>query len=1593
MAMNPLHGRSVIKLAIYEPGQEEKKATNFGGRGILLSSTEVGEIVRTKLPKNYKIATKNAEYFVNKTILFSICVKAEEVAGETEWKLNVDDPDGKFEVLARLFNGERVRILGEEKKIFKDFQTILGVFGFPPWLVHKSDRAKTFMARNLGKVPAPKEVEMQIFMASVPVAFPVVTFVVNGTPYEIRSFVAYRSGLLRDLVSSDTKREKFDLTGVYDGPVFGDVVKYLNGARIEMNQEKAETIMAAADIFELPEMRSLAEQYVSNLSAIQESLEKEEESVESVLQLQNILLGLSTENIGVVCQSILESKWCSNRDMSLELASVIVVIGDARPKLAPALALLVKSLVDRADENPQLADFGVLIRRRTVREPGCYRGPLAYHLYQLGLLCIGDIANVARAFLTLEASPAKAGLPRFPLDNSRHRMAAFLFWFLPELEEEGLDLAPLLMKTLQEPEGPRKFSLIADQLPPAPGTEQLAAKPPSKDAHKPWEIVNFDRLIANDWSLYKELRDKKIPGNQISQAICEDNVEELQRQLIVQGRGHNAKVAVSIFGNVTEVSLLAYSALCCSEKCLKFLLMNGAQVGQLEVMAAVYGGSNEIVRQLDLMPSADSSAPEKPRPRATPRLLKLTRGGMQKSELPVFYQASVPCDDLVTVAIASLHFDIFDWLMETQITNDKDVQETMIQRLNAAISTDNLHALAALIDSGITLDVGNPEEYDKSICLAARTGFGELFHMLMKFSQKRVKTTEFERSWNILLRKTFSSGCIRALRTLDEVCCIPSAVVRQGLPQCLEASVESGNIEMFKLALRLRQQFCPSASLASCLKGAVQNGFDDIIDAIISAEQAPRLRQAFDAVCKADNIELFDKLAIQKTATDFSALLDACISSQAWKVAAHILERCDCLITFETYKSLLRLPGKIPKRILELLIQATGKADRDGFLVLLLKEAVKQTKIQLVESLAPLCPPQASILKQAVEQGDVAIVRAIMSVDRYSGIEKDSLLSLAVERDNIEVFKALLSTDGLDRDFKAHSKLDCLTVAASMAHAGFIDLILTFLKTKEMLDIFMPNIHQALSMIGTGKISPKKASMHTKMVAESIYVIVKRCPTVNPNTLVLSKPPIIWAIEQGHFDLLQILIDNTKVDLNIVCLNRTPLMRSIEVQNLKATVMLLVDKLRPRLDINCRVEDGVTALYIACQAKSKAALVFLGHPAFDPSKHNCTACLCLAIRNRNAQLVEALLTFPQIDVSVVPPIGDLTWSPPLLQAIEIGDAKLAVRMVNHRSFHKDKSLVMSAIHMACVKDMVPVLSELLQQCDNNPNIQCYGQSLLMTAISASSVGAVEYILSHKGFNPSENDISECFEQALKNTKPNHDRIVGVLLDSGFVDINCVFADGETALTCGYITEGVIDKILKRPGIDLNVCNVNGKDAIAANVQRVPVVQKILADPRWEINRKRGPCENTALICLVYHLEAPDKTLELLLSMSEIDLNIQNAEGLTALMVAVLLGKWAIAKRLLSTGSCALDIRDNAGRSLMEILDMSAHNGLLTQETHAPTEVQEPPTPDKLATLFEQFAQEQAQREQRYLSESRIDPAAFGLTPIRRAPFIPPFLPR
>lgn len=114
---------------------------------------------------------------------------------------------------------------------------------------------------------------------------------------------------------------------------------------------------------------------------------------------------------------------------------------------------------------------------------------------------------------------------------------------------------------------------------------------------------------------------------------------------------------------------------------------------------------------------------------------------------------------------------------------------------------------------------------------------------------------------------------------------------------------------------------------------------------------------------------------------------------------------------------------------------------------------------------------------------------------------------------------------------------------------------------------------------------------------------------------------------------------------------------------------------------------------------------------------------------------------------------------------------------------------------------------------------------------------------------------------------------------------------------------------------------------------------------------------------MYRLEAPSTALDVLLSSRNIDVNVQNADGLTALMVAVLQGKWAIAKRLLATGSCILDICDNTGRSLMDILDVSTRNGLLTRETHAPTEIEERPTVDNLTALLERLKKQQAKWEE------------------------------
>lgn len=156
--------------------------------------------------------------------------------------------------------------------------------------------------------------------------------------------------------------------------------------------------------------------------------------------------------------------------------------------------------------------------------------------------------------------------------------------------------------------------------------------------------------------------------------------------------------------------------------------------------------------------------------------------------------------------------------------------------------------------------------------------------------------------------------------------------------------------------------------------------------------------------------------------------------------------------------------------------------------------------------------------------------------------------------------------------------------------------------------------------------------------------------------------------------------------------------------------------------------------------------------------------------------------------------------------------------------------------------------------------------------------------------------------------------------------------GNTALHEALVRKhlDIVKKLIEHTQLDVTLCNKNGKTALACAVEYCPEAISILLNAHpFDVNcvdiNGRTALHSACLRHNPYQETAP-QYLMTLLAVEDIDLDIQDTQGYTALMYAGKRKDVGIFKALLKAGADAT-LTNNAGQT---VLDMVSEDGYLAQ---------------------------------------------------------------
>ncbi|KAK8642877.1 hypothetical protein V6N13_012203 [Hibiscus sabdariffa] len=407
------------------------------------------------------------------------------------------------------------------------------------------------------------------------------------------------------------------------------------------------------------------------------------------------------------------------------------------------------------------------------------------------------------------------------------------------------------------------------------------------------------------------------------------------------------------------------------------------------------------------------------------------------------------------------------------------------------------------------------------------------------------------------------------------------------------------------------------------------------------------------------------------------------------------------------------------------------------------------------------------------------------------------------------------------------------------------------------------------------------------------------------------------AVREGNLEILKILL---KAGASQPACEEALLEASCHGQASLAELLMGSDLIRPHVAINalvtacCRGFVEVVNTLMKCGVDASAnhrQLLQSSKPSLYTNV-DCTA-LVAAVVCRQVAVVRLLLQ-AGIPTDIKVSLGAWSWDTTTGEELRVG-AGLA------------EPYAISWCAVEYFEDSGAILRMLLQHFTlETPH---YGRTLLHYAILCGSTGAVKVLLSC-GAN------AECPVKTLKTEfRPIHlaarlglSETLQSLIDSG-CDVNSKTDSGDTALMiCAKYKHGECLRVLTGAGADFGLVNISGQSAslIASSNRWLLSFQQAVLDV---IKVRRIPKSSNVSVFspLMFVAETGDvEALKALIGSGEVDIDYQNENGFSAIMIAALKGH-VEAFRLLAYAGADVKLLNKSGETAITLSELNQNRNL------------------------------------------------------------------
>jgi ankyrin repeat protein len=458
---------------------------------------------------------------------------------------------------------------------------------------------------------------------------------------------------------------------------------------------------------------------------------------------------------------------------------------------------------------------------------------------------------------------------------------------------------------------------------------------------------------------------------------------------------------------------------------------------------------------------------------------------------------------------------------------------------------------------------------------------------------------------------------------------------------------------------------------------------------------------------------------------------------------------------------------------------------------------------------------------------------------------------------------------------------------------------------------------------------------------------------------------LIWALQKGHIEIVQELLQNEKIDVNQQeFLSYSALISAAEEGEQEIVRMLLKNE---NIDINLRNVRGSTAL-ITASANGHIEIVemLLQHKNVQINQQNKIGYTALmwAAENEHKEIVDILLRNENINVN----LKDHNGYTALINATTSGQKEIVQMLLKHKGIqinHQDRQ-GHSALMWATIKADKEIVELLLEDKSIDVNLQeIYGKTALIWATKEGYKDIVQMLLKNEGIDINHHDReyvsntalmwayeighTEIVEMLFRNEKMQINQqdksgqttlvkaskrgikdLAHMLLQHKNIDVNQQDKDGKTALMWASEKghKEIVQMLLQHKDINVNLQDNGGATALMfASIEgHKDIVQMLLQNKDIDVNLQEKEWGRTALIWVCK--ESHTNIVQILLENENIDINKQDEDGNTALMVASSRGYTEIVQILLQDNNIDINQLNKDGQTALILASEQGHKDIV-----------------------------------------------------------------